>query len=142
MKPILVFLLVAAIGNAVYHVGQKALPQAANPMVLLMAVYAFAFVLTGMAAPFFAGKGEVATSSWILGWPVLLLALGVVLIEIGFLLAYRSGGSLQWSGVAVNAAAAALLVPVAILVFRETFSISRALGIAATLAGLWLLSRD
>ena len=142
MKPTILFLFVAAIGNAVYHIGQKALPQSANPMVLLMAVYALSFVLTGLAAPFFQGKGDVAISSSIFSWPVLVLALGVVLIEIGFLLAYRTGGSLQWSGAAVNGIAAILLVPIAILAFRESFSVSRVAGIAITLLGVLLLTRE
>jgi len=72
---------------------------------------------------------------------VLVLGGGVLLIEIGFLLAYRVGGGLQWSGVAVNAASALLLLPVALLVFRERFSLARGLGILFTLVGLALLTR-
>ena len=72
----------------------------------------------------------------------LLLALGaaVLLIEIGFLLAYRSGDILQWSGVAVNGASALLLIPIALGVFREAFSLARLCGILLTLAGLVLLT--
>jgi len=70
-----------------------------------------------------------------------VLGAGVVLIEIGFLLAYRSGDILQWSGVAVNGASAVLLIPIALLVFREAFSLSRAIGILLTLAGLALVTR-
>jgi multidrug transporter EmrE-like cation transporter len=43
--------------------------------------------------------------------------------------------------VAVNAASALLLLPVALLVFREAFTPARAGGLALCLAGLWLLSR-
>jgi len=46
LKQMVLFLLIAAVGNAVYHVSQKTLAPAANPMVLLMAVYA----LTGEAS--------------------------------------------------------------------------------------------
>ena len=38
MKQLVLFLLIAALGNALYHVSQKTLAPAANPMVLLMAV--------------------------------------------------------------------------------------------------------
>ena len=40
----LLFLLIAALGNVLYHVSQKTLAPAANPMIMLMAVYAVAFV--------------------------------------------------------------------------------------------------
>ena len=62
------------------------------------------------------------------------------MIELGFLLAYRSGGSAQWSGVAVNGTAALLIVPVSLLVFKETFSWQKVLGTALTLSGIWFLA--
>jgi drug/metabolite transporter (DMT)-like permease len=141
MKQPILFLAVAALGSVTYHVGQKTLPPGANPMLLLMAVYAAALVLCGLSAPLF-GSGFHGTSiGQLLSWPVLVLAAGVVLIEIGFLLAYRSGDVLQWSGVAVNGAAALLLIPIALLFFGEAFSWSRLSGIVLTLAGLTLLAR-
>ncbi len=136
MKQSLVFLAIAALGNVTYHLGQKTISPGANPMVLLMAVYGVAFALCGVAAPFFRGSGPV------LSWPVLVLGCGVVLIEIGFLLAYRAGGNiLQWSGVAVNGAAAVALVPIAVIAFREPLSPVRLAGIVLALLGLFLLAR-
>lgn len=136
MKETVLFLAVAAVGNVVYHLGQKTIPQGANPMFVLMVVYAIAFVLCAAASPFFGGGHSQLAS-----WPVLVLALGVVLIEIGFLLAYRTGSVLQWSGVAVNGAAALLLIPIALTVFRETFTVVRGAGIVLTVFGLVLLTR-
>jgi drug/metabolite transporter (DMT)-like permease len=136
MKETLAFLAVAALGNVVYHLGQKTIPQGANPMFVLMVVYGLAFVLCAAASPFFGGG-----HSQLLSWPVVVLAVGVVLIEIGFLLAYRTGSVLQWSGVAVNGAAALLLIPIALVVFRESFTAVRGAGIVLTLTGLVLLAR-
>jgi len=141
MKQALIFLGIAALGNITYHLGQKTISPTANPMVLLMAVYAVAFVFTALAAPFFQDTSGGSWVAQVLTWPVLVLGAGVVLIEIGFLLAYRSGNILQWSGVAVNGASALLLVPIALVVFREEFSPGRALGMLLTLAGLALLAR-
>jgi len=141
MKQALIFLGIAAMGNVTYHLGQKTISPSANPMILLMAVYGVAFLLCAVAAPFFRDTSGLAWSTQILSWPVLVLGAGVVLIEIGFLLAYRSGDILQWSGVAVNGASAVLLIPIALLVFREAFSLSRVIGILLTLAGLALVTR-
>ncbi len=141
MKQALIFLGIAAMGNVTYHLGQKTISPSANPMILLMAVYGVAFLLCAVAAPFFRDTSGLAWSAQILSWPVLVLGAGVVLIEIGFLLAYRSGDILQWSGVAVNGASAVLLIPIALMVFREAFSLSRVIGILLTLAGLALVTR-
>lgn len=140
MKQALVFLGIAALGNVTYHLGQKTISPTANPMVLLMAVYAVAFVLSAIAAPFFQATSGGAWKAQVFSWPVLVLGAGVLFIEIGFLLAYRSGNILQWSGVAVNGASALLLIPIALVVFRESFSLTRFLGILLTLAGLVLLT--
>lgn len=141
MKPFLLFLLVASVGNAVYHVGQKTLSPTLNPMVLLMAIYGVAFLFSALAFPFFQRDPMPAGLAQLLSWPVVVTALGAFLIELGFLLTYRTGGSLQWSGSAVNGVAALILIPVAILVFRETLSLPRVAGILLTLSGLTLLSR-
>jgi drug/metabolite transporter (DMT)-like permease len=142
MKETLLCLGVAALGNAVYHLGQRTLTPAANPMVLLMAVYALAFGLSAAAAPFFRADPGTGAAAGVLSWPVLVLAVGVVLIELGFVLAYRTGSVLQWSGVAVSGTSALFLVPIALLFFRESFSLVRLGGILLTLGGLWLLARS
>ncbi len=141
MKQALIFLGIATLGNITYHLGQKTISPTANPMILLMAVYGVAFVLSAAAVPFFRDTSGLPWTAQVLSWPVLVLGAAVLLIEIGFLLAYRSGAILQWSGVAVNGASALLLIPIALLVFREAFSLSRMFGILLTLAGLGLLTR-
>lgn len=141
VKPFVCFLFVAAAGNAIYHIGQKTLAATANPMVILMGAYGFAFLLSAAAAPFFRGTTTVSYGVQMFNWPVAALGVGAFLIEIGFLFLYRTGGSLQWSGIAVNGLAALMLIPVAIFVYREAFSVSRILGIFLTLGGLALIMR-
>lgn len=142
MKSTLCFLFIAALGNFSYHIGQKALPQNANPMVLLMVIYTIAFAFCAALLPFFKSTETVSVMQLLSVWQIWLVALGVLLIEIGFLLAYRGGGSLQWSGVAVNGAAALLLIPVAIFVFRESLSLKKIIGIVTTLIGLYFLVKE
>lgn len=139
MRLLLPFLLVASLGSALYHVGQKALNPQANPVLVLMTVYGIAFLATAAALPFM--PVTPGTPRLALTWPVVLMGLSIVLIEAGFLLAYRQGGSLHWSGVAVNVAAAILVLPPALIVFRETLTPSRLLGMLLALAGLALMVR-
>lgn len=141
MKPLVCFLFIAAGGNAIYHIGQKTLSATANPMIILMGAYGFAFLLSAAALPFFQSPAHVSYGTQALQWPVAALGAGAFLIEIGFLFLYRTGGSLQWSGIAVNGLAALMLIPVAILVYREAFSVARILGILLTLGGLALIMR-
>jgi len=141
MKGLFLALAVAATGVVVYHLGMRKLPPSANPMRALMVVYAVAFALAAMASPFFRNASTPPWSALLLSWPVLVVGAGVLLIEIGFLLSYRLGGSVQWAGVAVNGIGAILLLPFALYCFRETFSPAKAVGIVLTLSGLALMTR-
>jgi drug/metabolite transporter (DMT)-like permease len=141
MKPFAFYLGFAALGHALYHLGQKLLPTQANPMVLLTGAYSVALLLSALAIPFFRSPGQATGPSQVFNLPVLLLGASAVLIELGFLLLYRKGGGLHWAGVGVSALSALVLVPVGVLVFRESFSLTRLLGVVFTLGGLFLLVR-
>jgi drug/metabolite transporter (DMT)-like permease len=106
-----------------------------------MGIYLIAFLLAFAAVPVFHTPGQPIWSRQIISWPVLVVGIGVVLIEGGFLLAYRYGGSLQWSGVAVNGLAAVILIPVAIFAFKEHLSPSRLFGVLLTITGMAFMAR-
>ena len=141
MKDVYWALGVATIGAVIYHAGQKAIAADVNPMVLLIGVYGIAIVLAVIAIPFFRAPTQSDSVRHMLSWPVVAVGIGVILIEGGFLMAYRAGGSLQWSGVAVNGLAAVVLIPIAVLAFREPFSLVRMMGIVVTLVGMLLMTR-
>ena len=94
MPKFLPFLLVAALGNICYHLGQKSLHgETAHPMLVLSIYYGIAMLLCLLAFAFW-GKPELAAAVPLLGnWRIWLVAVGIILIELGFLLAYQVGGS-------------------------------------------------
>lgn len=141
MKSFWLFLCIAAAGNFIYHYGMKSFSSSANPMQVLVLFYALGALLSLTLTPFFGRTDWTQAAAFLGNWRVWLVAFGFILIELGFLLAYRAGGHMQWSGIAVNGMAALLLVPVGILVFREPFSWEKLAGIVITLAGLFLLMR-
>ena len=75
-----------------------------------------------------------------LNWASIGLAIAVVGIEFGFLLTYRAGWNLGIAAVLVNVVASLILVPVAIIIFKDKISWINFFGILVCLAGLVMLN--
>ncbi|MGC0153623.1 hypothetical protein ACPRNU_14260 [Chromobacterium vaccinii] len=133
-----VALLLTVAGSVLYHLSIKQVPAAINPFFSLAVSYALALAmcLVGMWwLP--AGQRGVAA----LNWSSLGVALGIVGVEIGYLLAYRTGWNLGYAGFSSNVLSTAMLLPLGWWLFHEQPSPGRVAGMVLSLAGLWLMLR-
>jgi drug/metabolite transporter (DMT)-like permease len=136
MKTTLVPLAAVVVGGVVYQLAMKAVPKGANPFAVLAAAYGLAaaacLALTPTAdpSPRFA---DVAAR------PVLLVTLGLVLIEAGFLFAYRYGAKLGAFSFLGLAAASAVLVVVGYFAHGERLTGREWAGVAVCGIGFLLM---
>jgi multidrug transporter EmrE-like cation transporter len=130
----------AIASSALYHFVAKSTPSNVNFTVSLLVTYAIAFVITLIGFLFFPVKNSMMAEIRQLNWASIGLAIAVVGIEFGFLLTYRAGWNLGIAAVLVNVVASLILVPVAILVFRDDITWVNILGILVCLAGLVMLN--
>jgi len=130
----------AILSSAFYHFVAKSTPSNVNFTVSLLVTYAIAFVVTLFGFIFLPARNGVVAELRQLNWASIGLAIGVVGIEFGFLLMYRSGWNLGIAAVIVTVTASLILVPVAIFVFRDKISWVNILGILVCLAGLVMLN--
>ena len=133
-------IILAICSSAFYHFIAKSTPSNVNFTVSLLVTYAIAFAVTLFGFFFFPAKNGVMTEIKHLNWASIGLAIAVVGIEFGFLLTYRSGWNLGIAAVLVNVVASLILVPVAILVFKDKISWVNIAGILVCLAGLVMLN--
>jgi drug/metabolite transporter (DMT)-like permease len=133
--------LLAVAGLATYHVAQKAVPAAAHPLALLAVAYAMAAAACVAMLPFFTPGQSLRSAFGTVPWTVVLIALGMLGLEIGYLLAYRAGWPLSLTAVAASTLVALVLVPVGAVFYREAITPARVAGIVLCLAGLALLAR-
>ncbi|MCH7587628.1 MAG: EamA family transporter [Chloroflexi bacterium] len=132
---------IAILSSVFYHIAQKATSPLVNPAIALLVTYASAFILTIPLIRIFPLNSSLAESLRRVNWATFGLAIAIVGLEIGFLLAYRSGWSVNLTGVAVNVAAAVVLVPVGITFFREQPSLINIMGVFVCIAGLIMLNK-
>jgi drug/metabolite transporter (DMT)-like permease len=129
------------LSNVVYHLAQKLTPAQANPMLSLAVTYMLAVVGSLLLLPLFPMQGGLAASLRQLNWSAAALAVAVIGLELGFLLAYRAGWNISLAGFLSNATVGVILIPVGLLLFREKINLVNVLGVVVCIAGLIMINR-
>ncbi|MDR7268618.1 drug/metabolite transporter (DMT)-like permease [Pelomonas saccharophila] len=131
---------VAITGQVLYHLMQKQVAPGAHPVLALIAFYLGAaalslplFLLFPLQAPLAQAAGELGGAVW-------GVAVAIVLIELGFLLAYRAGATLSSAFVLSASVVTAALLIIGMMAFKEAVSLKQFAGLVLCLAGIWLLS--
>jgi len=129
-------------GMVLYHVSQKSVTPGMNPFLVIIVAYVVGIVLCAVCAFAYPGKKNLVESLKLSNWAVFTLGAAAALIELGFLLAYRAGWRISVAAVASNAAAAIVLIPVGLLVYKDQLSWRNILGLVLCIFGLAMLMRE
>jgi len=134
-------LLLVVGGSVMYHLSAKSIPVAYDPMAALIGLYGTA--LAGAVLVVVATRAWRAPSVLPRVWhpTIAMVGIGALLIEMGFLLAYRGGLAVSTTSVVANGIVAVLLVMLGSLWFGEPFTIVKVVGVLLCLAGVGLLQR-
>jgi uncharacterized membrane protein len=132
--------LLTIAGAVAYQISSKTVPRGIHPLVAIIGAYVAAIAICLLAM--WKWPAPVSDSVRQFDWSVAGVGFGAALIEIGFLLSYRSGWPLNLSSVVVNVAAAVILIPLGFWMFDERLSLTKGVGAALCLAGLVLISRE
>lgn len=76
-----------------------------------------------------------------LNWTALALGVVVVLLDLGFLMLYRSGFDVSLGQIITQSAASLVLLLIGVAWFQERLNLSNIAGILLCIVGLWLISR-
>lgn len=134
-------ILMAIAGGVTYHVGQKAIPKTVHPFAAVIIAYSIGILLCAVGLAFDPAGRSFMTSVKNSNWAVIAVGVGAVVIEIGFLLAYRAGWNINSASVVCNISVALLLIPIGLLAFKEHLTFRHGAGIGCCLIGLYLLSQ-
>ncbi|HEV8267056.1 MAG TPA: hypothetical protein VGR00_02435 [Thermoanaerobaculia bacterium] len=126
-------------GNVLYQLSQKSIPRTAHPLYSMMLAYAVGILACGTAALFVPAEGTFKETLRATGWPIVVLGIGIAAVEVGYLVAYRSGWKISVAPVMTSALVTAILVPIGLIAFKERLSPLNLFGIALCVAGLALV---
>lgn len=128
------------VSNVLYHVFQKSISSNVNPFISLIVTYFTAIIVSLIALPFYPSNTGVLASFKQVNWASIALGVGIIGLELGFLLAYRAGWNINLAGILSNVTVALILLPIGALVFGEKLTLINGLGIGLCLIGLVLVN--
>jgi uncharacterized membrane protein YdcZ (DUF606 family) len=134
-------LLIIIVGGLLYQFSQKSVAPGVNAYFVIILAYLAGIVLCLVCHWIYPAEGTLTEAVKKTNWAVLGVGAGAVLVEIGFLMAYRQGWQISLTSMLVNMVISLVLVPVGLLVYKEKLSGWNALGVAFYFAGLILISR-
>ncbi len=139
--PVWAPLLLVVGGSVMYHLSAKSIPSTYDPMAALIGLYATA--LAGAVVVVAATRGAKTPLAPLRVWhpTIAMVGVGALLIEMGFLLAYRGGLAVGTTSVIANGIVAVLLVALGSWWFGEAFTTVKVVGVLLCLAGVALLQR-
>ena len=127
-------------GSLLYHVAAKSVPKTVAPLAALVGVY-FTALVASIVAYAIASRASTPPIAAISHPTVAAVGLGVLMIELGFLLTYRAAWPVSVASVMMNGIVAVLLIPIGAALFGETITVVRAAGVVLCLIGVSLLQR-
>jgi len=124
------------IGGVLYHVSQKSTPRGVDPFFSLAISFGIA-ALACLLIFFLRGGAEGQMKQ--VNWTAYGLALSVVVIESGYLIAYRAGYRINLTSLACNTAIAVALIFIGTALYSERLAPRNIAGAVLCLIGLTLL---
>lgn len=134
-------LITIIVGGLLYQFAQKSIAKGLNAYFVIIIAYLVGIVLCLLCNWLYPAEGSLTDAFRKSNWAVYGIGVGAVLVEIGFLLAYRQGWQISMTSMLVNMVISLVLVPVGLLLYKERISGWNALGMAFYFAGLVLLAR-
>lgn len=139
MKYLLV--LIPMFSGVIYHLGQKKIREDISPFIIFTIIYMISMLVMFLMG--LLGNEKILPTIKSLShydWGYLILvAFGVIGIELGFLLVYRSGLPITTSALVTNTGLGLILLAVGVVMFKEFITYKQGIGVAFSLLGIYLL---
>lgn len=127
--------------QVVYQIAQKSVPHTVHPVISTMISYCVAMALCVAVYIVAPAKENLWEHVKAANWATYLVGLAIVGIELGFLLAYRSGWNVSVGAVTANVILSVVLIPIGMWLFKEEVSWVNVAGIVLCIVGLVLATK-
>lgn len=132
---------IAIVGAVGYQYFVKRVPASINPIISVLATYIAVLAFGLLLLPIFPAEGGIRTHLRQVNWIQIVLGISVIMIELGFLLMYRSGWNLSTGNTFTSVVVNLVLVGLGVGLLGENINAGKVAGIILSILGVVLISR-
>lgn len=133
-------IFLAVFADIFYQISAKSTPQTLNPFASLTLTYLVAASVS-LAVFYITGGHNLTDEMKNINWTTIVLGIAVVGLEAGSIYMYKAGWNINTGYIVKSIILSIALIGVGYFVYKESFSLTKAAGIAACLLGLFLLNK-
>ncbi len=133
-------ILLVVLSSCFYNICSKSIPHGVHPFGTLMITYVTAAIVTGIMFVVMVRPENAVSELSKINWTAIVLALAIIGLETGYMLAYRAGWQVNTAPLVVNTCLAVALVVIGAVLFKETITIKQIAGIIVCLFGMVLIN--
>lgn len=127
--------------NIVYQICAKGVPKDMDAMASMTITYLVGAVCSAIMFFIMNKNGNLLHEYSKMNWAPAFLGVSVVGLEVGFIYAYKNGWAVSTASLVQSAFLAVALLFVGALLYHETISVSKVVGVGFCLVGLFFLNR-
>ena len=130
----------AVFADIFYQISAKSTPETLDPLASLTITYLVGAAVSA-AIFFLLNPGQNILTEWkSLNWAAFVLGVAIVGLEVGSIYMYKVGWNVNTGYIVKAGILAVALIGVGYFLYKEAFTLTKALGIAICLFGLFLIN--
>lgn len=133
-------MMLVIVATALYNICQKSIDESINPFISMTVTYTVALVFSIISLCVFP-HDSIGFSLKEVNWASYLLGFAILILEMGFLLVYRSGWEINTATLFANILTTLVLIVVGSYFYKEQLSVVNVSGIFLSVVGLILMRR-
>lgn len=131
----------AIFADVFYQISAKSTPETLNPFASLTITYLVGAAVSAVVYFIMTGGGNIIEEFKNINWTAFVLGLAIVGLEAGSIYMYKVGWAVNTGYIVKAILLSIVLIGVGYFVYKEEFNLTKALGIAACLFGLYLINK-
>lgn len=133
-------LALVVLSNVFYQICAKSVPEGMNPLASLTITYAVGAVASLILYFVLYKNTDLVREYKQLNWAPIVLGLVIVGLEVGFIYAYKAGWPVSTAQIVQAAVLAVILIFVGHMIYKETITWNKIVGVVVCLVGLGLIN--